>query len=181
MTDGIKLTDKQKEMVAQNHDLIYSYAHQNNLALDEYYDVLAIGLCNAAKAFDEDKGTFSTIAYTCMKNEVSRYWRSRLKKSSVPDEYVVSYDCQNTNDDGFDGRAFLESFSDYESYNDMMYSIISEDFGSKLTDKEAFIYKLLLNGVSQVEIADRVGLKNTTINYYVNQIRNKLINYLGYN
>ena len=50
------LTKEQKELVENNHKLIYYYIHKNGLSLDEYYDILAIGLCKAALNFDESKG-----------------------------------------------------------------------------------------------------------------------------
>ena len=42
------LTKEQKELVENNHKLIYYYIHKNGLSVDEYYDILAIGLCKAA-------------------------------------------------------------------------------------------------------------------------------------
>lgn len=175
------LTPSQRELVEKNHDLIYSYAHKNNISIDEYYDILAIGLCKAAKIYDENKGNFSTIAYCCMKNELNAYWRKTQNKSSIPDDCIVSYDEPDVRSDPDNQKAFLESLSDYESYNDMMYSVMSKDFEKKLNDKEKIIYNFILDGFSHTEIADKIGLKNATISGYVKQIRNKLVDYLNYN
>lgn len=174
------LTESQRELVEKNHDLIYSYARKRNISIDEHYDILAIGLCKAAKTFDDTKGKFSTIAYKCMGNELGMYWRSTQKQSSIPDGCILSYDSQDTRDNPDNQETFLEFFSDYESYNDMMYSVMSEDFRSELTDKEKQVYDLLLDDLSYVEIAEMMGLKKQTINSYMNKIRDKLLGYLGY-
>ena len=46
-----QLTPEQQKLVTDNHNLIYSLANAKNIDLDEYYDVLAIGLCKAAITF----------------------------------------------------------------------------------------------------------------------------------
>ena len=58
-----QLTSKQKELVEVNHNLIYKFASIKNVSIEEYYDILAIGLCKAAMAFDENKGKFSTVSF----------------------------------------------------------------------------------------------------------------------
>ena len=81
------LNDEQRKIVENNHDLIYGYAHKMGISIDEYYDILAIGLCKAAKAFDESKGRFSTLAYCCMKNEMCRYYEG---KTELPHNLAIS-------------------------------------------------------------------------------------------
>ena len=71
-----QLTLDQQRIVSENHNLIYSLANKKNINLDEYYDVLAIGLCKAAMIYNENKSKFSTLAFTCMLNE----YRHELKK-----------------------------------------------------------------------------------------------------
>ncbi len=64
------LSKDQQDLVSDNHNLIYSYANKMNLDINEYYDLLAIGLCKAAKMYDPNRGyAFSTYAYFVMRNE----------------------------------------------------------------------------------------------------------------
>lgn len=78
------LTPQQKKLVEDNHNLIYSLAYKKNINLDEFYGDLAIGLCKAALAFDENRGKFSTLAYTSMYNEYKIRLRQITAERIVP-------------------------------------------------------------------------------------------------
>ena len=53
------LTSEQQEVVRKNHGLIYFYLHKNNLSIEDYYDLAAIGLCKAVLTYEKNKGAFS--------------------------------------------------------------------------------------------------------------------------
>lgn len=60
----VPLTDEQRKTVEENHNLIYKVINDCHLDPDEWYDVAAIGLCQAAQRFDPNAGfQFSTYAY----------------------------------------------------------------------------------------------------------------------
>lgn len=87
-----QLTLDQQRIVSENHNLIYSLANKKNINLDEYYDVLAIGLCKAAIAFDDTKGKFSTLAYTVMLNEYKQELRKQQNERAIPQDKLLSFD-----------------------------------------------------------------------------------------
>lgn len=76
------MTAEQQKLAEENHNLIYGYAEQNDIDLDEYYDVLAIGLCKAAIRYNENKGKFSTFAFVTMGTEYLKILRDTSKKAS---------------------------------------------------------------------------------------------------
>ena len=85
------LTKEQKELVENNHKLIYYYIHKNGLSVDEYYDILAIGLCKAALNFDESKGIkFVTYAMFVMRNEHSVSETLKLNKTQSSSNLSLS-------------------------------------------------------------------------------------------
>ena len=94
------LTSTQQKMVEDNHKLIYGAAHKYKINLEEYYDVLAIGLCKAAMAFDETKGQFSTFAYIIMLNEYNGVLRHNKTSSVIPAQNIVSMNTRMASDDG---------------------------------------------------------------------------------
>lgn len=173
MANDLRLTDKQRELAAKNHNLIYWFAHKNNISIEEFYDVLAIGLCKAARSFDNNKGEFSTFAYRCIENELKTHWKSLNKKSIIPCELISSYD----NDD-YDFN-LLEKISDCQTQDHIMYAIMSKEFIEVLNDKEKNIYRMLLNGMKQNEIADELNCKRQNVTYYVKHIREKANDYFG--
>lgn len=173
-----RLTEEQKELVTKNHDLIYAYAHKNNISIDEYYDVLAIGLCKAASVFDETKGVFSTLAYKCMSNELNMCWRKIQCESDVT---VLSYDAQDVRQDPDNQSAFLEIFADWQPCKNIDCSTMINDIASSLTDKERKILVLILKEHTYTEIANKLGCSPQNIAYYANNIRKNATEYLNNN
>ena len=83
--ENFALTHEQQELAAENHNLIYRFAQTMAIDVEEFYDILAIALCKAAKTFDKSRGLrFSTLAFQCMKNEYNMYWRRELNSKPVP-------------------------------------------------------------------------------------------------
>lgn len=86
ITKDRPLTDKERRLVEENHNLIYSYANLHNLQItddinricysrtshEDWYGALATGLCHAARTWDETKGSFSYWAYINMNSEVKK-------------------------------------------------------------------------------------------------------------
>ena len=86
------LNDKQQKLVENNHNLIYYYAHEHNISIDDHYDVLALALCKAAYNYNSKKGSFSTFAIKCMKNEVLQVYEKSLAKKRIPNDMISHYD-----------------------------------------------------------------------------------------
>lgn len=167
-----QLTKQQQQLAESNHKLIYKFANQKNLAIDEYYDILAIGLCKAAKIFDENKSKFSTIAYRCMENEVKMYWTSNTRKHIVPKDMVSSYDGNDY---------LLVNYTNTHSVHDIVASnIILRKFLNTLTEKEKIIVKLLIIGLTQSEIAIRINCTRQGVSHYIQKIRKRWIMYSNY-
>lgn len=82
------MNKEQKELVTQNHNLIYSFMKKNGLSLnsvEDWYGTCAIGLCKAAINYKEDFDlAFSTLAYVCMSNEVKHV----LRKKNIETVYI---------------------------------------------------------------------------------------------
>ena len=54
------MTDYQKQLVTDNHNLIYRFLQKEKLNMEDWYDLAAIGMCKAAKTFNEGTSKFST-------------------------------------------------------------------------------------------------------------------------
>ena len=165
------LTKEQQRLVEENHDLIYGYAKLHNISIEDYYGVLAMGLCDAAKRFDETKGSFSTIAYLRMQRMFGWYIQHEKRMSRIPDNQVFSYNKPVSR--GFDTFLFETISDNYSSDNGMIWDIALSNFVDTLTEKESEVIKLLLDGKSQVDIANMIGVKKQNVGYYVSTIRKK--------
>mgnify|MGYP003296767794 CR=1 FL=1 len=174
------LTEEQRKLVEENHNLIFKFANKKNISIDEYYDILAIGMCNAASIFDSNKGSFSTIAFHCMENELNLYWRHTNRMCAVPDGMVVSYDAHRNTEDSKVEDSFLsilsdDSFTHEIAIGDTMFLILID----MLTDKEKNIALLLISGYTQEEIAEKMNCSRQNIGNYIKHIRKKIFDYLG--
>ncbi len=167
------LTNEQCELITNNHNLIYSYAYKKNVSIQDNYDVLAIGLCKAAKIFNKSKGEFSTLAYCCMENELLEQYRIMQKQSYIPDNLVLSY----SRDDVYEQNDLSEYLIDHHASESLSYDIMSSEFEGLLNKKEAVIYRYLLSGLLYNEIADNLGCKKQSIHYHVKNIRKKFNDY----
>lgn len=76
------LTDGERKLVEDNHDLIYMMADCLELDTDEYYGLLAIGLCHAAQKYKKRKRAydFTDYAKIIMMREVIDYQYERINK-----------------------------------------------------------------------------------------------------
>lgn len=63
------LTKEQQKLVEDNHNLIYTFLYKSKLDYEQWYDVAAIAMCNAAIKYDGST-KFSTFFFTCATNTV---------------------------------------------------------------------------------------------------------------
>lgn len=169
------LTSTQQKLVEDNHNLIYGVAHKNKISLDEYYDVLAIGLCKAAMQYDESRGQFSTFAYQAMLSEYFSVLRHNKIARAVPENVVVSMNVKI--DNGSENPISLEDTIPAD--DDMERSIVSKDYVEFLCNKlqkqqDKDIVTLLADGMTQVEIAESLGVSRQRVGQCVDRIRKKL-------
>jgi RNA polymerase sigma factor (sigma-70 family) len=170
------LTKKQQELVELNHNLIYKFANKNNLSVDEYYDVLAIGICNAASIFDDSKGAFSTLAFRCMENELNLYRRANNRMRIVPDKMIVSYDAHINTEDSDTKSSFIDIIPDNNSTHETAIdNVMLSKLVDVLTEKERTIVLLLMKGFTQSEIAKKFNCSSQNISIQVKVIRKKVM------
>lgn len=174
------LTKQQQKLVEENHNLIYSFANKKNLNIDEYYDILAIELCRAAKIFDENKGNFSTVAYSCMMNELYNRWKYLKTKRVVPSDMIVSYDASRTREDFVDLGNYLDVFSDNNSTEDIVESnIMKIEFLNLLDETDQIVFGYIINGATYDYISKKLGCTRSRIGQRVQRIRKQCADYLN--
>lgn len=170
----IRLTRAQQRMVENNHNLIYSLANRANIDINEYYDILAIGLCEAALSYDESKGKFSTFAWIVMKNKYLNTIRRSTIDRVVPREIICSLDAEiNIYDESCcslydlicDDSVNVEDASILKSKLDFLYN--------KLSGYDKEIVTMLLKEISQSDIAKHFGVSKQYVNQRVLDIRKK--------
>lgn len=170
-----RLNDEQRKLVEDNHNLIYAFLNSNNLSIDEYYDLAAIGICKAALSYKEDVSKFSTFAYKCMWNQVMIEKRKQSAIRRADDKAVLYYEEMfNCNFDG-DECCFLSLLPDFKYDTEKQAEIRHwlYDVYRTLNDKETLMLKLLIQGYKQKEVCRIVGCAQPTVSRFINRLKNR--------
>lgn len=157
------LNDKQRKLVEENHNLIYSYLHSHKLSLDaieDWYGTAAIGLCKAALVYDESRGAkFSTLAYLCMDNEVKQI----MRKSKRSVKAGISLDAELN---GGDGVCYLTDFiaDPYDFTSTIFINDAIRLATEGLSDRDRTIIRLIVDhGMSQKKVGERIGVSQAQV------------------
>lgn len=156
------LTDTQRQLAADNHNLIYAFLHKRNLSVDDYYDIAVIGLCKAARHFDPGRGlAFSTFAYRCMDGEL--WMTAKNAKAKGRSGYIsVSLDAALTDkaDSGTLSDILADtrySPEDLAVCNDLLSAVADQD------PRIRIICELKAAGYTQPQIAAHLGLSQAHV------------------
>ena len=168
------LTPKQQELAAKNHNLIYEFAKRKNIVIEEYYDILAIGLCKAALYYNPAKGEFSRI-----ENVMKDHWKLSSNKKRIPEELISSYNVPK-DEENVNGDSFMDDITDGYSLQDMVESeLLCSTLMNLLNGKEQKVIKYILQGYTQREIADIMNFKQPYVAQIKNSIKQKWKKYIN--
>lgn len=171
------MTEEQREFAEKNHNLIFSCANYYNIPIDEYYDLLAIGFCNAIMGYDSDKMAFSTYAYMCMRRVYLCHIRDSTRFKRIPSDKLVSFEDTLVEDSSKDFCLYdvVESGIDVE--NEAISGINLKAFNESLSDKEQKVLTLLNEGYSQSKIGIKLGISQASVSRIITSLKNRYINF----
>lgn len=175
----MRLTEEQKQLAADNHNLIYGFLRYRGLNVDEYYDICAIAFCEAVAAYDESLGfTLATLAYRAMDYAVIDYWRYNGSSIRRSDEPAMSIDDTAPKNGAYDFMedtpALKDAIPSDEGFVDSLHSYMEfQKFVDSLSPRDQKMVKMLLSGYSQSDIARNFGRSQQRISFLVGMIRDK--------
>lgn len=156
--------------------MIYSFLQKYHLSIEDYYDLAAIGLCEAGSKFDDSKSKFSTYAYKCMFTTVFMQVRNKKTMKRIQDHQVVYYQAEFGDSNGEGTSTFVDHIPSKENVEESVLSeIIFEEYVTKLKDRDKQIFILFSEGYKQGEISRIVGCSQSQ----VSRVRKKLCKYLA--
>lgn len=153
----MRLSPEQQKMVEENHKLIFWYIHLKGLSVKEWYDIFAIELCETVYEYNEELGSLSNyFKMKCDQRLANEYKRQFTDKRSHNGMYPI-HDMEIEND-----------MDDIEEYVHIRDSLDIE------SDR---ILKMRYYGYTQQEIADELGLSQSTISNILKEIRDEYEKY----
>ena len=173
----MRLTEEQKQLAADNHNLIYGFQREHRLSVDEYYDICAIGLCKAAAKFDPSQEyKFATLAYAAMDNEVKNFWRdinTMARKPEIPDVSMFDIILRGHTDSGI---VVGDTIAEREEQWIPSYRRVCVDtFVESLPPRERQVVSMRLAGLTMSEIGSEVGRTHQRVSQILNTVRDKYI------
>lgn len=172
------INETARNLITENHNLIFYMLHKYNLDIDEYYGDAAIGLIMAANTFDSNKGIkFATYATKCIFNEIMKNKRKRRINTISIDGPIL-----NGNSNGDEEIKLSDTISSNESLEDNICNsdLLSQIFNSlndpncKKIHKDIF-EDYFINELSQVEIASKYNKSQPQISRILKLMRNEFI------
>ena len=167
------MTEEQRKLAADNHNLIYSFLNLHQYDWDEYYDLAAIGLCKSAITYDKNKGPFSTYAYKCMFNEIGHYFTIQGAARRIPDQLIMYYDAKTNSDNGDESCEIINCLDCGDRFEDRVITNTLIDIcRAKLSVRDNLIFDMLADGYTTREIGKVAGCSGPS----VTNIRRRICN-----
>lgn len=183
------LTDEQKKLVEDNIPLAYLVVkriYHPHIEYDDAVQLALLGLCQAARIYEPERGKFTTLAYLAAQHTIQREERKyrhevakRIYAGSSLDSNVFAYG----GDDGF--SPFHELIPDprQDTYKQAEARIALEKVGSFMRslnsrDKAVFKYHVLFD-MTQQEIADRTGLSQPSVSRIIKRLVSRANSVIG--
>lgn len=179
-----KLTEEQKKLVSNNHDLIEKFMGIKKLTDDDYYYVLAKALCKAAMNYNKDLSSFRTYAVYVLNTALKNENRKRCQPTTVPKNIILS---ANKNVGLADERMSILDLLKYPNVADVddrvILKVSIEECIKCLTDREKEIVDLLSRGYTRKQVAETLSTDKKTIGVhsiglYIKKIRRKMKPYI---
>ena len=163
-----KLTDVQRDLAEQYYRYIYYFMQKRNLS-EDYFDIVAIGLCKAARGYTEQKGIpFMSYAYTVMLNEVKQEWRrnnNKIKPTISLEDSVPATDGDTMFKDILGDP--VDRISELET-NMLMTQAISHI----KNERDKGIVYMYMNGKRQADIARHYKLSQSYVSRIIGAVKN---------
>lgn len=159
--------NSRQKLIEDNMKLVYhviSTYYPTFVNNEDLQQTGMVGLCKAADTWDESKSTFSTYACKCILNEIRmEFRRSRKHTGLLSLDYLVTNGEGDvvTQGDLLVGDEDID-FVDYEAV---------KSFYDDLSERDKAIIDGTIAGVSQKKIADRFGVKQSTIAMRLRRLR----------
>lgn len=143
----MKLTEEQAKLVEENHNLIYWYANMKHLDLEEWYDLLAIELCNTVLKYNPERGSLANYFKLRADGLTQKEYKKKqaLKRSGTTIQYI---DEVTSNDpaDSMENMLELDEFMDSENRDILRlksYGYPQEEIANMLGVSQSYVSKIL--------------------------------------
>lgn len=170
------LTKEQKELVENNHNLIYHCmkkfgVYKSSTEFDDYYEECAYRLCKAAETYNPERGAnFATYACICIQTGILLLLRDKRKSMKY-----ISFEKSINEPISIDLDGNSVTIEDTLTTGLTCYDeILTYELQSILTDIEYTLVILRIQGYTQTEIGKILNYSQGQISKLMKSIRCKI-------
>lgn len=167
------LTNMEKKLAEENHNLVYSFLHRHGYSIEEFYNIVVFGYLKGIQVYCRRKDLQNKyqLAFICeryMQSEKGNYYRTENAKKRKPAETIISLDADYTETDSIynciGGKSVEDELLEVELLKETM---------ENLSEIQREILKLKLEGYSNKEV--HLSLEIPTSTYYKELDRIKIV------
>lgn len=149
------LTKEQTAFADKHHNLIYSFLKDKKYPQNEFFGIAAIGYIRAVRTYSEREDlreayAFSTIAYWCMRSDVSNHFRAEKSQMRYADTRPYDEDA--------DTDRYVDSVWESVMHN-CAAQMAREKLQEVITPRQRKLAMLRADGYSDREIGRRYGIR----------------------
>ena len=154
-----------QQLIEDNMRLVYAVIKERFPTFIHDEDIIQVGmlgLCQAASAFDEAKGKFTTFAGRCIHNEICKELRRRTKHQGL---YSLDYEYCLDNGERV-------TCGDVQIGNDDVDYVDTDYIYKRLSPRDIEIFNLKRSGLNCAEIGELLGISRQSANQVIRKVRN---------
>lgn len=170
------LSEQQKQLLVENHNLIYKVINDMNLPIDEYYGTASEAACKAIADFNHDIGKVGTYMYNCIKYAIINEIRDTSAVKRGGKAITISYNTTYYSDIDGEGTELIETLTDGKIFEkNLISSLHFCDFLCILTHQEKTVFLGMLDGKSSKAIGKCMGVTRQAVDLIKKKVIQKYI------
>lgn len=165
------LTEMEKSMAEENHNLVYSFLHRHGYSIEEFYNVVIFGYLRGIQAYNrrEDVRKKYQLAFICERNmlaEIKDHFIEQNAQKRTPMEITVSLDINYAETDNIYNLVGGKSVED-----EVLESRQVDDMMENLSEVQRDILKLKLEGYNNKEVYIALEIPSSSFYKEMNRIK----------
>lgn len=167
------LTEREKQFIMENHNLVYSFLRKHGYSIEEYYNIAIFGLIKSVQVYNrkaelKEKYPFPYVAFQYMRAEISNHFKMANSKKRKLEGKVLSLDAEYSETENLYNCTEGKSF---EPEMEIMTAETLSELLENLTDIQREITEMKLIGYSNKETYLILGIKPSTYYKELQRIR----------
>ena len=157
------LSDEERKLAEENHNMIYAFLHTYNYSIDDFYGIAAVGYLKGIQAYNrknrlKEKYDMFFVCWQYMRAEIGNYFRVLKAKKRMQENTTSYFEWENYGDDG------------------LLDTIILKEIFRDLTPVQRKIVRKRLDGYSNKEIYLILNMSSSSYYKELQKIKSLMFN-----